>query len=128
MCEAVCASIYNAINYCTNEASIIDVDDATKIAFESTEYIISYLTKQDLIDINAKICILFLDWDNISIPRIYRYRCLVESKILYNFIKNIDNNFNISLRLPFSVTDDNELREFEEYFDVWLRMCCKTND
>jgi hypothetical protein len=122
LCEAICDGVNNAINACTNDLFVIDVEEATRIAFENTEHINSYLTKQDLIDINVKICILFLDWDDISFPRKYRDRCIVESKILYDFIKRIDNNYNISLRLPFSVKDDNELREFEEYFEGWLNM------
>jgi hypothetical protein len=122
LCDAVCDSVNNAINACTNDIFVIDVKDATRIAFENTKYINSYLTKQDLIDINVKICSLFLDWDDISIPRKYRDRCIVESNILYNIIKRADNNYNVSLRLPFSVTNDNELREYEEYFNGWLNM------
>jgi len=122
LCEAICDIVNNAINACTNDLFEIDIKDVTRIAFEDIELIKPYITKQDIIDINVKICTLFIDWDDTSFPRRYRDRCIVESKILYHIIKAIDNNYNISLRLPFSVTDDNELREFEEYFEGWLHM------
>jgi len=120
LCEAVCDSVNNSINACTNDLFIIDVKEATRISFESNDYIVSYLTKIDLIDINAKICILFLDWGDTSIPRVYRDRCLVEGKILCKFIKKVDNNYNISLILPFSFIKDDEIKNIKEAFNNWL--------
>lgn len=121
LCKAVCDNVNNAINDCTNDLSVIDIDKASKIAFENNNYIVDYLTKIDIIDINAKICVLFLDWDNTCIPRTYRDRCIIEGKILCDFIKKIDKNYNISLILPLSYYINNEDFDIiEEVFNNWL--------
>jgi len=119
--SAVCDNVNKAINSCTNEASSIHVEDATRIALENTKYIIPYLTNQDLLDINATICILYLDWDETCTPRKYRQRCLVEGKILYDFIKSVDNNYDFSLILPFH-TNERDYIQIEESFNNWLNI------
>jgi len=110
LCEAICDIINNAIN--DNIIDVINID-----------YIIPYLTIQDLIDINVYICILFLDWDDTLIPHKYRDRCLIEGKILNEFIKKASKNtYKLSLILPYSMINDKEYNYTNDHFNDWIEM------
>jgi hypothetical protein len=121
LCEAVCQTVNKAIDKCTNKAEI-EAENAARMAFADISYIIPYLYNKDLIDVNVELCTLYLDWNDTSIPRNYRDRCLVEGKILYDFIKNADNNYEFHLMLPYTLENNESFKQYEEDFFDWLHM------
>jgi|SaaInlV_125m_DNA_1040241.scaffolds.fasta_scaffold46393_1 hypothetical protein len=118
--EAVVKTVGKAIDNCTNGGKI-EVENAARIACEDTSYIIPYLYNEDLLDINVEICTLYLDWNDTSVPRNYRDRCLIEAKILYDFIKNADNHYEFHLMLPYTLENNEGFKQYEEDFIDWLR-------
>ena len=121
LCEAVCKTVNKAIDKCTNKAEI-EVENATRIAFEDVSYIIPYLCNEDLININVDLCTLYLDWNDTSIPRNYRDRCLIEGKILYDLIKKTDKHYEFHLLLPFAFENNESFKQYERNFIDWLHM------
>ena len=118
--EAVVKTVNKAIDSCTNEAWEIETEDAVGKAFEDVAYIIPYLSNDDLVNINVELCTLYLDWNDTSIPRKCRDRFLIEGKILYDFIKTVDKNYEFNLLLPFSFENNQSFIQYEEDFIDWL--------
>ena len=120
--KGVTYHVSRAINACTNEDNIIDIESATKIVFEDTSCIVPYITKKDLDDINTTLSVLFEDWNDTSIPRKERDLFPIEGKMLYDFIKRVDSNYKITLVLSFMVSNKNEYCIIEEDFHNWVSM------
>lgn len=130
--EAVEKTVDKAIDDNTNEENIIDYDNAIRIAFENIEYIIPYITKQDIIDINFEICVTYINCNDTDMPRKYINKYRLYGKILRDFIKKVDINYKIHL-LPWSFTYyygiKNDSKNYNDYividkykndFDIWL--------
>lgn len=91
--------------------------DEKKVDTEKADYIIPYLTDKDIRAINEHMCHVVEDFCEDCIYREVRYRCSNEVKILYNFIKRANKNYNVSFIL--NDTDDNTYHS-KNTFPYWL--------
>jgi len=116
--------IYDNINYAVYD-NFIDTEKTTKMALESTEYMIPYITNEDINEINNYICGIFRDFIHTSFGHLRNdyVRPNLEAKILYCFIRKTSSNYEMSLPLNFlfSYVKDSDyyymLGEFKEWLD-----------
>ena len=117
-CEAVCKSIYKVFDSIYDDTTKIEIKNIVKIALDKVVYIIPYLSNNDIYDINVELCSLYLDWNDTIIPGKYSYKILIEGKILYDFIKTTDNQYEFDLFLPFQ--NNMCFAQYKEGFINWL--------
>ena len=116
--EAVCKSIYKVVDSIYDDTTKIEIKNIVKIALDKVAYIIPYLSNNDICDINVELCSLYLDWNDTIIPGKYSDKILIEGKILYDFIKTTDNQYELHLFLPFQ--NNLCLAQYKEGFINWL--------
>jgi len=120
--KAVCYHISNTIDVYIDENNVVDIEKAKEHLFQNTSYFTQYITSSDLNDLSRMISVLYEDWLDTSIPCKNRDQFLIEAKLLVEFIKEIDNNFNICLILSFEVENNDKYIEYEDEFQCWLTM------